>query len=153
MHLKKDFREFVELLNAEGVKYLVTGAYAVAFHGIPRYTKDIDFFVEPSGENAAKLLSVLRQFGFGSLNISVDDFTQPDKVIQLGVDPVRIDLLTGIEGVTFGDAYPDRCQVEVDGVLLTFLSREHLIRNKRTAGRPQDLADAARLEDLDQADG
>jgi len=150
MELKKDFREFVELLNAADVKYVIVGAYAVAFHGLPRYTKDIDFLIEPSAENAKKVLMVLDQFGLGSLNIKSNDIAQPNKIVQLGVEPNRIDLITMLDGVTFDEAYANRQPVTMDHLLLNFLSKPLLIRNKRMVGRPQDLADAARLEELDR---
>ncbi len=149
MELKKDFKEFIELLNVNSVKYVIAGAYAVACHGIPRYTKDIDFLIEPSQENATKLLKVLDQFGFESLGITLADVSNPNKVVQLGVEPYRIDLLTTIEGVTFEEAFNTRQQIKVDGLMLNFLSKALLIRNKRAVARPQDIADATRLEELD----
>jgi predicted nucleotidyltransferase len=150
MHLKPDFKEFVESLNANGVEYVVVGAYAVAFHGIPRYTRDIDFFVQPSHANGERVVNALKAFGFGSLGLSADDFAKPDQIVQLGVEPSRIDIITSIEAVPFDEAHAHRNQVEIDGVKLWFLGRDQLIRNKRAVGRPQDLADAARLEDLDR---
>lgn len=148
MHLKADFKDFVASLNAAGVEYVVVGAYAVAFHGIPRFTGDIDFFVAPSRENGEKIVECLRAFGLGALNLTPDDFVDPDRVIQLGVAPNRIDLLTGIEAVSFADVYARRAQTEIDGLQISFISREDLIRNKRATGRPQDAADVARLEAL-----
>lgn len=148
MHLKPDFKEFVESLNAAGVEYVVVGAFAVAFHGLPRYTRDIDFLVGPSRENGEKIVRSLEAFGFGSLGLSADDFVGPDQIIQLGVEPNRIDLLTSIEAVSFDEALAQRHHIDIDGVTIWFLSRDHLIRNKRAVGRPQDIADAVRLEDL-----
>lgn len=148
MHLHPDFKEFVRLLNAAGVEYVVVGAFAVAIHGIPRYTQDIDFFVAPSQDNGAKIVEMLRKFGFESFGLTADDFAHPDRVIQLGVEPNRIDLLTGIAGVSFEEALAGRGLIEIDGEPLWYLGRSELIRNKRAVGRPQDIADAARLEVL-----
>jgi predicted nucleotidyltransferase len=148
MDLKRDFREFIELLNAANVSYVVAGAYAVAFHGIPRYTKDIDFFVEPSPENARRVAGVLNQFGFEGLGLTAEDLSKPDQIVQLGREPVRIDILTGIEGLTFAEALADSKQIEIEGVTVRFLGRKTLIQNKRAVGRSQDIADAARLEEL-----
>jgi hypothetical protein len=148
MELKKDFKEFVELLNAAGVKYVVAGGYAVAYHGFPRYTKDIDFLIEPSAENAKQVLIVLGRFGLGSLNIELDDLARSDKIVQIGVEPNRIDLFTTLDGVTFDEAYDSRQQIVVDGLPISFLSKPLLVRNKRIVGRPQDLADVARIEEL-----
>ena len=145
MHLKADFKEFAELFNAAGVEYLVVGAYAVAFHGLPRFTGDIDFFVAPTHQNGERIVKSLDVFGFGSLGLKPEDFADSDRVIQLGVDPNRIDILTSIDAVSFDDAYARRKHVDIDGVRLAFISREDLIRNKRAVGRPQDIADAERL--------
>jgi len=147
--LRKDYSEFIALLNAADVKYVIAGAYAVAFHGVPRYTNDIDVFVEPSTENGRKLVSVLREFGFGSLQLTPEDFGDPNQIVQLGVAPVRIDIITGIDGVDFDHAYAQRRFVELDGLSIPILDRESLIRNKRAVGRPQDNADVSRLESLD----
>jgi len=149
MDLKKDFREFVESLNEAGVRYLVVGAYAVAFHGLPRYTKDMDFLVDPTPENGSKVLNALRRFGFADLKLSLEDVCRPDKVVQLGVPPVRIDILTTIDGITFDDAFRRCVRARIAGLELHFIGKQDLIHNKRTTGRPQDLADVARLEALD----
>ncbi|HWL93397.1 MAG TPA: nucleotidyltransferase [Phycisphaerae bacterium] len=145
-HLHQDFKEFIELLNARGVKYLLVGGYAVAFHGVPRYTGDIDFVVEPSPENSIKLIEVLRDFGFDSLRLNPSDFQREDQVLQLGVEPVRIDVLTSIAGVKFDEAYREREEAEIRGLRVQIIGREHLLRNKRAAARPQDLADCAKIE-------
>lgn len=148
--LRKDFREFIELLNATGVKYVVAGAYAVAFHGIPRFTDDIDIFVEPSLGNGQKLVKVLHEFGFAALDLKPSDFAKRDQIVQLGFAPVRIDLITSIESVEFEEAYASRRFVDLEGLRIPFLDRALLIRNKRAVGRPQDKADIARLEDLER---
>lgn len=145
MNLEKDLREFVALLNALNVRYLVVGAYAVAYHGHPRYTADIDLFIDRSHENAERLMQVIEQFGFADLNVSVDDFLQEDQVIQLGISPNRIDLLTFLSGVSFHDAWASREYSELDGLTVPFISKEMLKRNKAASGRTQDLADLEHL--------
>jgi hypothetical protein len=144
--LQKDLREFIGLLSSHAVEYLIVGGHAVAFHGYPRLTVDLDFFVRPSPENAARLLAVLDDFGFGALGISAGDLIASNKIIQLGREPNRIDLLTGISGVSFEDAWADRVEGALDGLTVPFIGMESLLKNKRASGRPQDLADAQHLE-------
>ena len=146
MDLEEDLREFVELLNALNVRYMVVGAFAVAYHGHPRYTGDIDLFIERSADNAERLVQVIEKFGFGSLNLSVDDFLQEGQVIQLGISPNRIDLLTFLSGVSFQEAWATREHGEINGLKVPFISKEMLKQNKAASGRMQDLAD---LEQLD----
>jgi hypothetical protein len=117
----------------------------VAAHGFPRYTKDLDLWLECSHENAARVIAALADFGFGSLNLTVDDFTTPDLVIQLGYEPNRIDLLTGLTGVVFDEAYPRRVSATIDGLVVPIIDRMSLAANKRAFG-PIDLADAEELE-------
>ena len=145
MDLEKDLREFVELLNALNVRYVVVGAFAVAYHGYPRYTGDIHLFVECSEENAERLMQVIEKFGFGDLSLSAADFLQEDQVIQLGIAPSRIDLLTFLSGVTFQEAWSTRENGEINGLMVPFISKEMLKRNKTASGRMQDLADLQRL--------
>ncbi len=144
--LSKDFKEFIELLNNNKVRYLVVGGYAVAFHGHPRYTKDIDLLIDNSDENADRLLLALSQFGFESLGLKPDDFTVPGQVIQLGYPPNRIDLLTGIAGLDFAKLHAHREKVEIEGLEVAFIDIEGLKASKRIAGRLQDLADIESLE-------
>jgi predicted nucleotidyltransferase len=144
--LSNDLREFIHLLNAKKVRYLLVGAWAVAFHARPRYTADVDFFVEPGSENAVRLMEVIEEFGFGGIGIEAADFLQTDCVIQLGRAPNRVDLLTGISGVSFGEAWADRLTASLSGVEVTVIGREHLIRNKRAANRAKDRADVEWLE-------
>jgi len=146
MVLNQDFREFIKQLNEKKVKYLVVGGYAVAFHGYPRYTKDIDFWIWLNEENADRMLKALKDFGFDSLDIKKDDFLDEDMVIQLGYPPNRIDLLTDVSGVEFEACYQQKIQVEIDGLNINFIGLENLIQNKRASGRIQDLADAENLE-------
>lgn len=144
--LSNDLREFVHLLNAKKVKYVLVGAWATAFHARPRYTGDVDFFVEPSPENAGRLMEVIHDFGFGGIGIEAADFVQSDHVIQLGRAPNRVDLLTGISGVSFLEAWSGRVTAYLSGVEVTVIGREHLIRNKRAANRAKDRADLESLE-------
>ena len=141
MILLPDWREFIELLNRHEVDYIIVGAWARAFHGIPRSTGDIDFFVRRSPENARRLVQVLEEFGFGSLDIGSDDFLRPDRIVQLGIEPYRIDVINTISGVTFEEAWAERVAGEIDGLPTQFLSLRLFKRNKRAAGRPKDLAD------------
>ncbi|MGC1379372.1 MAG: DUF6036 family nucleotidyltransferase [Anaerolineales bacterium] len=144
--LNQDFKEFFESLNANQVRYLVIGGYAVAFHGHPRYTKDIDVWIEMSAENADRIIKALSDFGFGSLDFKPDDFLKPDQIIQLGYEPDRIDILTTIPGVNFAECHPKHIMVTANGVEITVIDLENLIRSKKASGRLQDLAD---VEDLD----
>lgn len=145
MQLSKDLREFVELLNSNGVEYLVVGGFAVAWHGYPRFTADIDFFLRSAPANAEAVVRTLRAFGFESLRLTAADFTRPDQIVQLGAKPNRIDLLTSISGVEFEAAWPHREQGSLDGVPVAFVGLEDLLCNKDSTGRPQDLADAGEL--------
>ena len=144
--LNPDFKEFIRLLNEHDVRYLVVGGYAVALHGYPRYTKDIDIWIWLDKNNAARMIKVLDQFGFGSLGIEVKDFLVPDQIIQLGYPPVRIDLMTTLEGVDFEDCYASRVQVTIEDIEINFIDLYHLKKNKRASGRWQDLADLENLE-------
>ena len=144
MKLQTDLREFIELLNSRRVEFVVVGGHAVAFHGNPRYTGDIDFLVGQDARNSERLADVLREFGFGE--VAADTFTAADRVIQLGRPPNRIDLLTTISGVSFEEAWGSRVPAELDGLPVTFLGRDALLKNKRASGRPKDLADVDELE-------
>ena len=145
MNLQKDLREFVELLNELDVHFLVVGAFAVAYHGHPRYTADLDLFVERSSENADRLLEAIHRFGFGGVGLTTEDFLREDQVIQLGVAPNRLDLMTHISGVTFAEAWNAREFGDIGGLRVPFLSRDMLKRNKASSGRTQDLADLEHL--------
>jgi len=143
--LNRDFKEFIESLNDNHVRYLVVGGYAVALHGYPRYTKDIDIWIEVSPENAEKMMAALEQFGFGGLGLERKDFLKPDYIIQLGYPPARIDILTTIPGVAFNACYERRVVVDLDGLKINFIDLEDLKQSKRTSGRHQDLADLENL--------
>ena len=143
--LNQDFREFIESLNANRVRYLVVGGYAVALHGHPRYTKDIDIWLERDQENAERLVRALDHFGFASLGLAARDFLEPDQIIQLGYAPNRIDLLTTLAGLDFGTCYASRLVVTIDQVEVDFIDLDNLKASKRAAGRLQDLADLENL--------
>ncbi len=142
----QDFREFLKSLNDNHVRYLVIGGYAVAYHGHPRYTKDLDVWIASDKENAAGIIKALDDFGFASLGLKEEDFLEPDQVIQLGYPPSRIDVLTSTLGVDFDSCYPKREQVEIDGIQVNFIDLENLKKNKKAVGRHQDLADVENLE-------
>jgi hypothetical protein len=144
--LSKDFREFVALLNSNGVEYLVVGGYALAAHGHPRYTGDLDIWLSAAPENIARLLKALGEFGFGSVGLTADDFMQPGMMVQLGYPPTRIDLLTSVDGVQFVECYPRRMVISIAGVDLPIVHLQDFKANKRASGRAKDLAD---LESLD----
>ncbi len=144
--LNSDFKEFIQLLNDNQVKYLVIGGYAVAVHGHPRYTKDIDIWIEMKPENADKLLTALDQFGFGSLGLSSQDFQSPDQIIQLGYPPNRIDLITTPDGVDFETCYISKLEIIINDIPVHFIDLNNLKKNKKASGRLQDLADLERLE-------
>ena len=146
MTIAPDFREFAACVNAHEVRYLIVGGYAVAFHGHPRYTKDLDVWIERTLENAQRLLRGLGDFGFGSAGLEEDDFLEPEQIIQLGFPPLRIDLLTSLTGVEFEECYKKREALDVEGVHLPFIGLEELRANKRASGRHQDLADLENLE-------
>jgi predicted nucleotidyltransferase len=143
--LNQDLREFIQSLNDNQVRYLVVGGYAVALHGHPRYTKDIDVWVEISPDNAKRMVKALDQFGFASLGLKEDDFLVPDQIIQLGYPPNRIDVISTLEGVDFEVCYAARVEVVIDTVPVDFIDLENLKKNKKAAGRPQDLADLEQL--------
>lgn len=113
--LSKDFKEFIELLNGHSVRYLIVGGYAVAFHGYPRYTKDLDVWIALSPENADKIIKALEEFGFGSLGLKTQDFLEKDQIVQLGYPPNRIDILTTLKGIRFEDCYKERIEIEIQG--------------------------------------
>ena len=146
MIINKDFREFIELLNSNNVKYLVVGGYAVAFHGYPRYTKNMDIWIWINENNAKQLIKTLEEFGFSSLGLKKEDFLKPEYVIQLGYPPNRIDILTKISGLEFEKCYKSRIKTNMDGITIDFINLENLKKNKKAIGRFKDLADLENLE-------
>ena len=145
MEIYQDFKELLELLNAHEVEFVIVGAYALAFHGVPRFTGDIDILVKPDPGNAGKILNALKEFGFGSLDLNESDFQEPDKVIQLGVAPVRVDLITSLTGVSWEDAFSGKVKDNYGSIQVYYLGREELISNKKALGRKKDLADIEAL--------
>lgn len=141
MPLNPDFRDLFAALNGAGARYLLVGGYAVAFHAEPRFTKDLDVWVEPQPENAARVRDALRSFGAPLDSLAPGDLAQPELIFQMGVPPNRIDIVTSIDGVEFDEAWRGRTQTEYGDQTVTVIGRAELIRNKRAAGRPQDLLD------------
>ncbi len=145
MRVEKDFEEFIELLAEKKVKYVIVGAFAVAFHSKARNTGDIDFFVGPEAKNVRALLRVLGNFGFESLGITEEDLVQPDVILQLGFEPNRIDIMTSISGVAFSQAFKNKIVGKFGKRQAYFISRNDLITNKISAGRLKDRADVEQL--------
>ena len=149
MQLSSDFRDFLALLGKHHVQYLVVGGYATSVYARPRYTKDIDIWLQCSPDNGQRVVNVLHDFGFGSLGLQTKDFAQPDTIVQLGYEPNRIDLLTELKGLDFDPCYLRKQQFKLDHDLeIALISRKDLLINKRAVGRPQDLADVAAIEAL-----
>lgn len=142
----RDFVELFRSLNAHRAEYLIVGGYAVAFYGYPRFTGDMDLFVNPHAENAALVLSALEEFGFAGLGLEPGDFSSADTLISLGYPPERVDIVSAIDGVSWQDAWGRRFPGSFGGVEVFFIGREELIRNKRASGRPQDRLDADILD-------
>ena len=139
--MNRDFVEMLAALSAAGVEFLIVGAYALAAHGLPRATGDIDIWVRPTRANAARVMEALKAFGAPLFGLSMEDLLRPDTVFQIGVAPSRIDLLTGITGVSFEEAWQNRLSVEIDDQVVPVIGVEDLIRNKAATGRPKDQAD------------
>jgi hypothetical protein len=144
--LNEDYREMLSAFSEEGVRYLLVGAFAMAAHDRPRTTGDMALWVEPTEENAARVVRALARFGAPVAGIAAGDFAADDVVFQIGVVPRRIDVLTSIDGVAFEEAWPERLVARVAGLDVPVIGRTHLIRNKRATGRPKDLVDAQALE-------
>jgi len=145
MDIRNDFKELLELFNKHRVEYLIVGGYALAFHGAPRVTGDIDLFVRPADENADRILAALDEFGFGSLDLSKGDFTTPGMVVQLGVPPVRIDIITRVSGVSWEKADSGKAAGFYADTPVHFIGREDFIANKKAIGRKKDAADIEAL--------
>jgi hypothetical protein len=147
METQPDYKELFELLNANAVSYVIVGAHALAFHGAPRFTGDVDILVEPTAANAGRIVNALKAFGFGAVGLSADDFTK-DQVVQLGVPPLRVDFMTAIEAVSWADALASRVAGKYGEVPIWYLGKGALIKNKTATGRLQDLADVEALKKL-----
>lgn len=141
----QDFREFVELLISHEAEYMIVGGYAVGVHGHPRYTGDLDIWLNPTRENAEKVLACVNEFGFASYRLTSKDFMKEGNIVQLGYPPLRIDLLTHIDGVTFNECYENKAQVEIEGLLVNFIGYKDLLKNKKESGRLRDLDDIDNL--------
>lgn len=148
MIIQPDFRDLLASLNAKHVEFLVVGGYALAFHGAPRFTGDIDIFIRSTPENATRVLAALTAFGFRFPNLNEQDFLAPDKVIQLGVPPVRIDLMTSISGVSWEDADASKVSGHYGDVPVFYIGLKAYIVNKKASGRQKDLADIEALGEL-----
>lgn len=146
--LNKGLSEFVGLLAALEVEFVVVGAFALAFHGHPRYTRNIDFFVRSSEANALKLERAIREFGFASLGLKASDFYDAGVVVQLGQEPHRIDLITRIDGISFDDVWQGKVAGQLGDSHVWFISAADYVKNKRAAGRTKDFADAEEIENL-----
>lgn len=138
---QQDFRDLLALFNAHEVDYVVVGAHALAFHGAPRFTGDLDVLVRPDPDNARRVLSALDEFGFGSLGLTAEDFAEPGNVVQLGVAPVRIDIITSLSGVSWDEVQSGRTTAEFGDQTVYYLGRQQLVLNKRAVGRKKDIAD------------
>lgn len=141
MEAQKDFKELLKLFNKHKVEYAIVGAYALAFHGCPRYTGDLDILVKSAPSNAKNILKAIKEFGFGSLNLTIEDFSSEKKVIQLGMPPIRIDILTSLTGVTWKQISSNRVKGKYGNTAVYFIGKDELIANKRALGRYKDLAD------------
>jgi hypothetical protein len=146
IRLPPDFLDLLTALNAADARYMLVGGHAVGFHGVPRATKDIDVWVEATRENAAHVMTALRAFGAPLGDLSEADFSRPGRGFRMGAPPFRIEVLTEISGVAFGEAWPRRVMTEVEGIQLSVIGREDLLANKRAAARSRDLADVDALE-------
>lgn len=150
MEIQKDFKELLELFNAHKVEYLIVGGFALAFHGAPRFTGDIDLLVKPEIENARKILAALKDFGFTSLNLIEMDFVKLENVIQLGFPPLRIDITTSISGVDWQTALNGKVAGDYGDVPVYFIGKKEFIANKKSTGRLKDLADIEALDELNK---
>jgi hypothetical protein len=146
IHLPKDFRELLQLLNSKKVEYLVVGGYAVALYGYPRATGDMDIWIALSKDNAHRTVEALREFGFDTPQLKEDLFLEKEKNIRMGNPPLRIEILTSIDGVEFAECYRNKRIVTIDDIDVSFISLEDLKKNKKASGRYQDLADLENLE-------
>lgn len=140
-----DFKEFVQLLIKNQVEYLIVGGYAVSIHGYPRYTGDLDIWINPTKNNAEKVLACINEFGFSSYELTDKDFTKEYGIVQFGYPPVRIDIINSVDGVNFEECFQKKSIIEIDGLPVNFISLEDLITNKKTTARPRDIDDVENL--------
>lgn len=147
MEAQKDFKELLELFNEHKVEYVIVGAHALAYYGAPRYTGDMDILVRPNIENATRIIAALTKFGFGKLGLKTVDFSEPDKITQLGYPPVRIDLMTSLTGLSWNEIFPNKLEGTYGNVSVYFIGKDQYILNKRKTGRKKDLADLEALNE------
>jgi hypothetical protein len=145
LELPKDFKEFLRLLRAHGVEYLLIGGWAVGYHGYPRATDDLDVWIAIAPANAARVVDVLKEFGFDVPELSADLFLQEDRIVRMGVEPVRIEISTTISGVSFHECYRERLETTLDGEPVSLINLSDLKINKSASGRAKDLADLDNL--------
>lgn len=145
IELHPDFKDFLRLLNSHNVKYLLVGGYAVGYHGYPRATGDMDIWIEISEANSKKVTSAFREFGMPDETLSENLFLEKNKVIRMGVPPVRLEVITTASGVDFNECYSNREFIEIDGILINFISLQDLKKNKQAAGRHKDMEDLEHL--------
>jgi hypothetical protein len=145
MIVEKDFLDFLRILNRNEVEYLVVGGYALMAHESPRYTGDLDIWINPTFENAERTVKAIDEFGFGSMKVTREDFLSKQYFIQIGFEPVRIDITSDLSGVTFDEAFPNRKIIDVDGMETPFIGIHELIKNKIASGRDQDMVDVKKL--------
>ena len=148
MTLDKDFEDFIVLLNQHNVDYMVVGGYALAFHGKPRHTGDLDIWIDISDDNAGKMVRVIKEFGMSSLGLERMDFLKAGVITQIGYPPLRIDILNEIDGVDFKEAYPNKLIIDVEGLPVNYIGLNDLIKNKQVSGRRQDISDVNELNKL-----
>lgn len=148
MRIEKDFEELLKLFNRNKVRYCVIGSYALALYGVPRYTKDMDLLVEPDSDNAKRVMKALGEFGFGLKDLTEHDLCKKKVVIQLGYEPVRIDLATSIDGVTFAEAWKGKKRAKFGRLQVSFIGLKELIKNKKRTARQQDKIDIDSLKRL-----
>ncbi len=146
IHLPQDFKELLQLLNSKKIEYLVIGGYAVAFHGYPRATGDIDIWIAASKDNARKIVEALKEFGFNVPELNEELFLEKEKNIRMGNPPLRVEILTSIDGVKFSECYKNKKMVTIDDIKVNFISLKDLKKNKMASGRHKDLNDLEHLE-------
>ncbi|MEJ2306887.1 MAG: hypothetical protein P8Y62_04105 [candidate division WOR-3 bacterium] len=146
MRTEKDYEEFLNLLNKNKVKYAIVGSFALALYSKPRYTKDLDILIEPEKENIKRLINVLEKFGFKNIDIEEEDLTKKNQILQLGYEPVRLDILTSISGCSFSEIWNNRVKEKYGKTTANFIGKRELIKSKRACGRKQDIADLEFLE-------
>ena len=142
----RDFKEFLQLLNSKTIEYLVIGGYAVGYHGYPRATGDLDIWIATNEQNAMKMVEALKEFGFDPPELQKEIFLKKQKVIRMGVPPMRLEILTSIDGVNFETCFNNRIIADFDDFKVNFISKADLLKNKRASGRPQDLVDFDKLQ-------